>query len=63
MNRRNFLKNSGLATTSIAIPSIVPSTFFGKYAPSSRITVGMIGLGRQGYALLASLFARKDWIV
>ncbi len=49
MNRRHFLKNSGLAAASIGIPSIVPSSVFGKFAPSNRINVGMIGLGRQGY--------------
>lgn len=49
MNRRFFLKNYGLAAASLSIPAIVPSTVFGKNAPSNRITVGMIGLGRQGY--------------
>ena len=49
MNRRYFLKNSCLTAASIAMPTIVPHTVFGKNAPSNRITVGMIGLGRQGF--------------
>ncbi len=37
----------------ISAPFIVPSTVFGAAAPSNRITVGMIGMGRQ--ALYANL--------
>ena len=39
--RRDFLKLA-------SIPFIVPSSVFGKNAPSNRINVAMIGLGRQG---------------
>lgn len=52
MNRRHFLKNGIAAATtvsSIGIPTLVPATVFGKNAPSNRITVGLIGAGRQGY--------------
>lgn len=49
MNRRNFLKNTGLATATVGLPTIVPASVFGKNAPSNRITVGLIGTGRQGY--------------
>lgn len=49
MNRRNFLKNTGLATATVGLPTIVPASVFGKNAPSNRITVGLIGAGRQGY--------------
>jgi predicted dehydrogenase len=47
MNRRNYLKKS-LAGTAGAIfaPTIVPSTVFGKDAPSNKIHVGQIGCGR-----------------
>ncbi len=47
MKRRNFLKNT-VATTAgaIIIPSIVPSSVFGKSAPSNKINVGQIGCGR-----------------
>ncbi|MBC8032693.1 MAG: Gfo/Idh/MocA family oxidoreductase [Chitinophagaceae bacterium] len=49
MNRRTFLKNTGIITASMGIPAIVPSSVFGKNAPSNRITIGLIGTGRQGY--------------
>lgn len=53
MKRRDFLKNTtvstaALATAAFGVPTLVPSSVFGRNAPSNRITVGMIGLGRQG---------------
>ncbi len=47
MIRRNFIKK-GLAAGigAIAMPTIVPSSVFGKNAPSNRILVGAIGTGR-----------------
>ena len=47
MDRRGFLKTSGWAVTAL---SIVPSSVLsvGRTAPGSRITVGMIGVGKQG---------------
>ncbi len=41
--RRNILK-TGIAA--IAAPAIVPSSVFGQNAPSNRITIGAIGVGR-----------------
>jgi len=49
MNRRNFIEKSSLAVAAIGIPTIVPASVFGKNAPSNRITVGVIGTGRQGF--------------
>ncbi|WP_372932804.1 Gfo/Idh/MocA family protein [Mariniphaga sediminis] len=47
MGRRNFLKNTTLtATGTLIIPTIVPSSVFGKNAPSNKIHVGQIGCGR-----------------
>ncbi|CAN5401237.1 Gfo/Idh/MocA family oxidoreductase [soil metagenome] len=51
ISRRKFLQSSvkAAAATSIALgvfPSIVPSTVFGKNAPSNRIAIGAIGNGR-----------------
>ncbi len=47
MKRRNFLKNT-VATTAgaIMLPTIVPSSVFGKNAPSNKINIGQIGCGR-----------------
>lgn len=50
VSRRKFLETSVKATTlttlSFGIPSIVPSSVFGKNAPSNRINIGAIGTGR-----------------
>jgi len=50
-SRRNFLKKSikGAIATSVsmsAFSSIVPASVFGKNAPSNRINIGAIGVGR-----------------
>jgi predicted dehydrogenase len=42
--RRNFLKMG--AAAAISFPTIVPSSVFGENAPSNRINVGAIGVGR-----------------
>ena len=46
--RRSFIKNTAIgAAGAIAMPTILPSNVFGNPAPSNRITVAMIGCGRQ----------------
>jgi len=47
LSRRKFLQSSIKAGVAIGLfPSIVPSSVFGKYAPSNRINIGAIGTGR-----------------
>ena len=51
MNIRNFVKNSlkASAATTIAVtgfPTIVPASVIGKNAPSNKINIGAIGVGR-----------------
>ena len=47
MQRRNFMKKTASATAlAMAVPTIVPSSVFGKNAPSNTINVGQIGCGR-----------------
>jgi myo-inositol 2-dehydrogenase/D-chiro-inositol 1-dehydrogenase len=46
MKRRNFIKNSAMASAIIGFPTIVPSSVFGKNAPSNKINIGQIGCGR-----------------
>ncbi len=47
MKRRQFLKKSTLGSTgTLFFPAIVPSTVFGKSAPSNKINIGQIGCGR-----------------
>lgn len=50
VTRREFLRGSAAVAASAAImwPAIVPSSAFGADAPSSRITMGCIGVGGQG---------------
>jgi predicted dehydrogenase len=45
-SRREFLSNSIKASALLAIPSIVPSSVFGRNAPSNRINIAAIGTGR-----------------
>ena len=47
MTRRQALGAIGTAGVLSAFPTIVSSTVFGKNAPSNRITLAMIGMGRQ----------------
>ena len=50
VSRRKFLETSvkatAFSTLAMGIPSIVPSSVFGKNAPSNRINIGAIGTGR-----------------
>lgn len=47
MSRRDYLKTTLFGTAGLFVaPTIVPSTVFGKNAPSNRINVAQIGWGR-----------------
>ena len=47
MERRDFLKSSSTAMAgTILLPTIVPSSVFGKSAPSNKINIAQIGFGR-----------------
>jgi myo-inositol 2-dehydrogenase/D-chiro-inositol 1-dehydrogenase len=51
ITRRQFLKGSAaLTSTALLAPAVVPASVFGAEAPSNRITIGCIGVGRQGTA-------------
>jgi predicted dehydrogenase len=62
-NRRQFL--SKVATTSVAavgLPCLIPASALGlgeSVAPSNRITIGMIGVGRQVLAFNLPFFASQ----
>ncbi len=58
MNRRSWLKAIAGA---IAAPAVVPARVLGAGAPSERINVGMIGMGRQAlYANLRPFLGSPD---
>jgi predicted dehydrogenase len=46
VSRRSFLKTSLGAVAAVGFPTIVPASVFGQMAPSNRINVGAIGVGR-----------------
>ena len=47
MKRRMFIKKAAAtAVGTVAFPTIVPSSVFGKNAPSNKINIGQIGFGR-----------------
>jgi predicted dehydrogenase len=45
-SRRSFLKKSAVLTAAVGFPTIVPASIFGQNAPSNRINIGAIGVGR-----------------
>ena len=55
ISRRRFLKT---AAASVLAPAIVPSTVFGRTAPSNTILMGCIGVGRQGQGDMQELIYR-----
>ena len=57
LNRRNLLK-AGAAVA--AAPMIVPSSVFGADAPSNRIGLGMIGMGKMMGGHLKGMLNRSD---
>ncbi|HEX2972643.1 MAG TPA: Gfo/Idh/MocA family oxidoreductase [Tepidisphaeraceae bacterium] len=46
--RRDLLKHAALAATTLAFPTIVPSSVFGQNAPSNRVNLAAIGVGGRG---------------
>jgi predicted dehydrogenase len=48
LSRRGFLRASAALGAGLVLPTIVPASVFGDAAPSERITVGCIGVGRMG---------------
>jgi len=60
--RRLFLKTAGLATTALAMPTIVPASVLGKNAPSNQITIGMIATGRQAIKVNLKQFLGLDQV-
>lgn len=61
MNRRSFLKTAlGSAAGFITAPYVIPSKLIGATAPSERITLGFIGVGKQGTYLLRAFMNEDD---
>jgi len=60
VSRRAFLRTCAAAGAGLALPAIVPATVFGAAAPSERITVGCIGVGRMGMGDLREALGFKQ---
>jgi predicted dehydrogenase len=60
VSRRGFLRASVAAGASLALPAVVPSSVFGADAPSERITIGCIGVGRMGMGDLREALGFKQ---
>ena len=55
ITRRAFLKSAAAAAVA---PAIIPSSIFSRPAPSDRLLMGCIGVGRQGVADMQELIYR-----
>ena len=64
ITRRGFMKKTvGMAAGAVGFPYIIRSSALGKageVAASKRITVGCIGVGPQGSAVMGNFLAQKD---
>src|SRR5512133_360219 len=60
LSRRDFLRSSAAVGAGLAIPVIVPASVFGVQAPSERIAVGCIGVGRMGTGDLTDALGIKQ---
>src|SRR5215472_1455018 len=54
MRRREFIKNASMATAGL---TIINSPIFGKYAPSNKVTVAVMGVNSRG-AYLAKCYSQ-----
>jgi myo-inositol 2-dehydrogenase/D-chiro-inositol 1-dehydrogenase len=59
-SRRDLLQVSAAAGVAFALPHVVPATVFGAQAPSERIAVGCIGVGRMGSGDLSEALGFKQ---
>jgi len=60
ITRRQFLKGSAVAAAGFLAPTIVPASVFGADAPSNRITIGFVGVGRMGSGDMRELLGFKE---
>ncbi len=59
-SRRAFLRRAAAASTTWAVPWIIPSSAWGSNAPSNRINLACIGTGNQGINILRKFMANED---
>lgn len=63
ITRRQLMKGAAATATALAFPTIIPSSALGDdkvAAPSNRITLGFIGIGKQASGHLNSLLGKTN---
>ena len=63
LSRRDFLKTTAKAGALLALPTIIPASALGRdgtVAPSERIVLGAIGIGRRGQYDLSNAIGEPD---
>ena len=60
VSRRHFLAHAARAGALLSFPTIVPSSVLGDSSPGNQTTVGCIGVGGRGGALLSEVSAREN---
>jgi len=67
LTRRSFVKGVAAVSTAIALPTFIPASALGleegKPAPSERLTMGFIGIGKQSSGHLNRYSGRPDCVV
>ena len=63
LSRRDFLRRSLAGAAAVAAPTIVPASVLGANAPSHRITMGCIGVGRMGRGDMRSFMGFREFQV
>ena len=60
-SRRSFLKSglAGIVATGVA-PHLIPSRLLGADAPSKKVTLGCIGVGKHGLGVNLNSFLQED---
>ncbi|MBT4822340.1 MAG: Gfo/Idh/MocA family oxidoreductase [Lentisphaerae bacterium] len=62
-SRRDFIRKAALLSGVAAAPTIIPSSVFGAdggVAPSNRLSIGLVGMGKMMWGHLGGLLGRKD---
>ncbi len=60
MNRRGFLKRLGAGTGMALFPNLLPSRAWGENAPSNRLVLGMVGMGKMMNGHLPSFLPQRE---
>ena len=60
MTRRDFVSRTAAVGAALSVPTIVPASVFGADAPSNQVTLGAIGVGGRGSAILGEAVAQPN---